>query len=169
MQDKNLHILREKVNELQSALFTSTGESILKIPTSIVSILKVDELAQLWFFIPKPVQSIYQFDKYFPCNLRFYKKGKSFYINIEGNAYIMYDPEEINSLQEFDEDTRQKALCDFVLVKVKISSAGFFQERNYQSYPLMEWMREQMYKWLFNQRPGYKPYHLYTDSNSQLT
>lgn len=169
MQDKNLHFLREKVNELQSALFTSTGESILKIPTSIVSIIKFDELAQLWFFIPKPVQSIYQFDKYFPCNLRFYKKGKPFHINIEGNAYIMYDPEEINGLQEFNEDTRQKALGDFILVKVKITSAGFFQERNFQSYPLVERMREQMYKWLFNQRPGYKPFHLYPDSNSQLT
>ena len=52
----------------------------LKIPACVVKVLETDELGQLWFMIPKPPQSIHAFDKTFPVELDFFRKGRDYYL-----------------------------------------------------------------------------------------
>jgi len=96
--NSDLPFLREKIQELKNALFFSENNSVLRMPTTIVSILKVDELGQLWFFTPRPSQALHEFGREFPVRLEFFRKGKGFFLHVTGKAYIVDDPEEINGL-----------------------------------------------------------------------
>src|SRR5215467_3919246 len=93
-----LSFIHDKIDELQNALFFSMSESVLKIPSCVVNVIKVDDVGQIWFAIPHPTQHLYQFDSCFAAKLDFFKKGKEFYLKILGKAFIIIDPEEINSI-----------------------------------------------------------------------
>lgn len=155
----DLRFLREKILDLKNAIFISQHTSLLRMATSIVSILKVDELSQLWFFVPRPQQALHEFDKEFPVRLEFFKKGRDFYLHVSGKAFIVTDPEEMNGLVH--EDIRQKAGDHLVLIRVNIMKAEFFRSATPATHA--RWwceLRNQLHVWLFNTRPGYKPYYL---------
>ena len=159
--NSDLPFLREKIQELKSALFFSQNSSLLRMATTIVSILKVDELGQLWFFVPRPTQALHEFDREFPVKLEFFRKGKGFFLHISGKAYIVDDPEEVNGLV-FD-DLKQQISSNMVLVKVKMGKADYFESTaGAQHSGWWRDLRTHLHSWLFNTRPGYKPYQLDT-------
>ena len=59
--NQQLNFLQEKIREIGSAIFFNQSDSVLKLPTSIVSTLKVDDYGFVWFFIQKPKQSLKEF------------------------------------------------------------------------------------------------------------
>lgn len=155
----DLNILQGKIQELRNALFFSQNNSLLRMATTIVSILRVDELGQIWFFVPRPMQALHEFDREFPVKLEFFRKGKKFFLHIAGKAFIVTDPEEINSLL-FDE-IKERVADHMVLIKVKMTKADYFESSVATDHT--GWWRDlrtQLHAWLFNTRPGYKPYHL---------
>ena len=77
LSDTHLPFLQEKISDLRSALFFSLTNSVLKIPTTIVTALRVDEVGQVWFFVNRPMQNIQEFDREFPARLEFFKKRKT--------------------------------------------------------------------------------------------
>ena len=89
LSDKNLHLLQGKIQELRSALFYSLSNSVLKLPTSIVTALKVDGEGQVWFFVSRPRQQFSPAEQQFPARLEFYKKGKHSLVKIIGRASIV--------------------------------------------------------------------------------
>jgi general stress protein 26 len=159
LNQSDLQFLQDKIQDLKSALFFSQNTSLLRMATTIVSILKVDELGQMWFFVPRPKQALHEFDREFPVKLEFFRKGKRFFLHVGGRAFIVTDPEEINCLVY--EDIREQAAGHMVLIKVKMTKAEYFES----SVPTHHtgWWRDaltQLQAWLFNTRPGYKPYRL---------
>jgi hypothetical protein len=155
----DLQFLQEKIQDLRSALFFSQNTSLLRMATTIVTILKVDELGQMWFFVPRPKQALHEFDREFPVKLEFFRKGKRFFLHVAGRAFIVTDPEEINTLVY--EDIREQAAGHMVLIKVKMIKAEYFEST--VSARHAGWWRDlvtQLQAWLFNTRPGYKPYRL---------
>jgi general stress protein 26 len=157
--NSDLPFLREKIQELKNALFFSQNSSLLRMATTIVSILKVDELGHIWFFVPRPTQALHEFDREFPVRLEFFRKGKGFFLHITGKAYIVNDPEEVNSL--LFEDLKEQVSSRMVLIKVKMGKADYF-ESAMGAHHTGWWrdLRTQLHAWLFNTRPGYKPYQL---------
>ena len=155
----NLPFLQKKIQELKNALFFSQNSSLLRMATTIVSILKVDELGQLWFFVPRPRQALHEFDRDFPVRLELFRKGKGFYLHVTGRAYIVDDPEEVNSL--LYDDLKEQMSCNMVLIKVKMGKADYFESMA-GTHHTGWWhdVRMQLQAWLFNTRPGYKPYQL---------
>src|SRR5579872_6692679 len=121
----NLPFLQKKIQELKNALFFSQNSSLLRMATTIVTILKVDELGQLWFFVPRPQQALHEFDREFPVKLEFFRKGTGYYLHITGKAYIVNDPEEVNSL--LFEDLKKQISGNMVLIKVKMGRADYFE------------------------------------------
>lgn len=160
LNHSNLQFLREKIQDLKSALFFSQNTSLLRMPTMIVSISKVDDLGQMWFFVPRPRQVLHEFDREFPVRLEFFRKGKSFFLHITGKAYIINDPEEINSL--FYEEIKEKAMGHMVLIKVKMTKADYFENAPASHSGWWSDLRKQLHTWMYNTRPGYKPYHVET-------
>lgn len=160
LNHSDLPFLQEKIQDLKSALFFSQNTSLLRMPTSIVSISKVDELGQVWFFVPRPRQVLHEFDREFPVRLEFFRKGRRFFLHITGKAYIINDPEEINSL--FYEEMKEKAMGHLVLIKVKMTKVDYFESVPASHSGWWSDLRKQLHTWMYNTRPGYKPYHLET-------
>jgi len=157
--NSDLPFLREKIQELKNALFFSENNSVLRMATTIVSILKVDELGQLWFFVHRPTQALHEFDREFPVRLEFFRKGKRFFLHITGKAFIVDDPEEINGL--LFEDLKEQLSPQMVLIKVKMGKVDYFESvMNTHHSSWWRDLRTQLHAWLFNTRPGYKPYQL---------
>lgn len=159
LPQSDLHFLQQKIQDLKNALFFSQNNSLLKIATTIVSVLKVDELGQMWFFVPRPQQALHEFDREFPVRLEFFRKGKEFFLHVSGKAFIVTDPEEINGLVH--EDIRELTDSHLVLIRVKMLKADYFEKSN-SSMHAGWWhdLRNQLHTWMFNTRPGYKPYYL---------
>ena len=164
LHPKDLHFLQEKIYDLQYALFASKSDAVLKMPTSIVSVIKVDDVAQLWFFIPRPKQYINEFEKEFFTRLDFFRKGKNYFLKIDGKAFIVNDPEEINSLMDLPEYVKSTAMNEAILVKVRILNVDYYESRSALTLHWYSRVQEQVNKWLFNQQPGYRPYKVQPDT-----
>jgi general stress protein 26 len=160
ISETHLPFLQEKISDLRSALFFSLSNAVLKMPTTIVTALKVDEVGQVWFFVNRPMQHIQEFDKEFPARLEFFKKGKNFHLKIMGKACIVNDPEELNGLVNVSEDIKTKAMSQLVLVKVKIQSAEYMENTPVETNGWLYSIRAQFNKWFGNQPAGYRPYSL---------
>jgi general stress protein 26 len=159
LPQSDLQFLQQKIQDLKNALFFSQNTSLLRIATTIVSVIKVDELGQMWFFVPRPQQALHEFDKEFPVRLEFFRKGKEYFLHVSGKAFIVTDPEDLNGL--VDEDIREQIGGQMVLIRVKMMKADYFD--NSCSSVHAGWWRElknQLHTWMYNTRPGYKPYYL---------
>jgi general stress protein 26 len=145
-----LSFIQYKIKELQNALFFSTSDSLLKIPTHIVSVIQVDELGQIWFAVPRPAQQIHEFDNSFGAKLDFFRKGKDFYMKVLGKAFIVNDPEEINTIVYVNEEIKQKARNnEIVLIKVKITHADYAEKKqpHTSTNNVFRTARLLLYKW----------------------
>lgn len=155
LPESQLQFLNAKVQELQSALFFNLGSSVLKMPTMLVNAMQVDEVGNIWFYIHRPVQYLQEFDREFPARLEFFRKGKSYYLKVNGKACIVNDPEELNSLPQ-SPDAGPDA-SNMVLVKLRMQHADYFETPNMEP-SWLKYVTDAVKKWLFNIQPGYKPY-----------
>ena len=130
--NQQLSFLQEKIQEIGSALFFNLSESVLKLPTSIVSTLKVDDYGFVWFFVQRPQQSLTEFDNEFPVRLDFFRKGKGCFLQVNGKGWVVADPEELNAFVTLPEHAKKLAMKEMVLVKVKIMRAEYFETRTAQ-------------------------------------
>jgi general stress protein 26 len=142
----NINFLKQRIEEIGSALFYSLSSAVLKFPTTIVNTLKVDELGNIWFFINRPEQKLTEFDWEFPAQMQFYRKGKSYFLQIAGKACIVSDPEEVNNLQGLPEDTRTRAFHELVLIKLKINVVQYHE---YVDAQPKQSIWQKFYNWLF--------------------
>jgi general stress protein 26 len=142
--------IQEKVKDLGNALFFSMSDSVLKIPSCLVKVLEADELGQLWFMIPKPTQFIHAFDRSFPVKLDFFRKGRDYYLKISGMAFLVNDPEEINSVECLDEQIKQQARKnESVIIKVKILHADYVENAPARSSAktILQQVKHTIYRW----------------------
>ena len=150
--------IEEKVRDLENALFFSMSDAVLKIPTCVIKVLETDELGQLWFVIPKPSQFIHAFDKTFPVKLDFFRKGRDYYLKIFGKAFLVNDPEEINSVECLNETTKQQARrSETVLIKVQMSHAEYVEKAPVKASTktILNRVKNKIYRWFqFSQTDG---------------
>lgn len=125
--NQQLNFLQEKIHQIGSAIFYNQSDAVLKLPTSLVSTLKVDEFGFIWFFIKKPVQDVKQFEADFPVRLDFFKKGVEYFLQVSGKGWMITDPEEMYAFLEENEDIHPNIFNDMVLVKVKMQKAEYYE------------------------------------------
>ncbi|MDB5196751.1 MAG: hypothetical protein JWP88_1122 [Flaviaesturariibacter sp.] len=125
--NQQLTFLQEKIHQFGSAIFYNQSDAILKLPTSIVSTLKVDEFGYIWFFIQKPKQDIKHFEADFPVRMDFFKKGVDFFLQVSGKGWMITDPEEMYAFLEENDDIHPNIFQDMVLVKVKMQKADCYE------------------------------------------
>jgi general stress protein 26 len=128
--ENNLLFLRERINEIKSAIFYSMSNDLLKIPVSIISIIRIDESGALWFFVKKPSQSMNEYEKSFPAHLQFYRKGKPFYIHVSGSAAIAEEQEFSRELSTLTNESEGTALQNFVLIKLKMIKVEYYEQKS---------------------------------------
>lgn len=125
--NQQLNFLQQKIQDIGTAIFFNLSDSVLKFPTSIVSTLKVDDFGFVWLLVQKPKQSLREFDEGFPVRLDFYRKGKNYFLQVAGKAWLVTDPEEINSLSLSHVDVADKMNDEMILVKVKMLKADYHE------------------------------------------
>lgn len=126
-QQQQLNFLQEKIEQIGSAIFFNLSDSVLKLPTSIVNTIKVDEYGYVWFFVKKPNQSLQEFETEFPVRLDFFKKGVEYFLQVSGKGWVVSDPEEVNAFIELSSELNRTVFKDMVLVKVKMLKAEYFE------------------------------------------
>jgi hypothetical protein len=148
----DLRFLREKIQDLRHAIFFSENTSLLRMATTIITLSKMDELGQLWFFVPRPQQALHEFDREFPVRLEFFKKGRQFFLHVLGKAFIVTDPEEVNSLVH--DDIREQAADNLVLIKVRMLKADYFKTPGEGPRTAKWWrdLRNQLHGWFLPRR-----------------
>lgn len=157
----SIPFLQDKIQGIGSALFYNLSGGVLKFPTTIVSILKVDELANIWFFMNRPEQQLNEFDLKFPAHMQFYRKGKGYYLQIIGNATVVNDPEELNGLIGLSDEIKAKAFKEMVLVKVNIGSAQYYPFRpRFAPKSNVLGLLNRFYNWIFKEPIRTEPYTL---------
>jgi general stress protein 26 len=171
-----LPFIQQKINELQTALFFAISNTVLKIPSHIVTAAEADEEGRIWFAIPKPVQSVGEFDKEFPAKLDFFKKGKEFYLKIEGNASIISEPEEIKNAGPILEKLQQKLKhAQMLIIQVDIKKADYYEAKPNPAPFRIGNSMQMLFNWLFTLPQGSRqlqltPIPLFTmrnDANDQ--
>lgn len=149
-----LSFLQKRIEEIGSAIFYNLSESVLKLPSTIVSTLKVDEFGFVWFYVQKPTQHLSEFDQEFPVKLDYYKKGAGCFLQVMGRGFFVTDPEEMNALMILPEDVKKMANESMALVKVKIQKAEYHETRSLQKtswwqnawYAFTTWFRHNPYR-----------------------
>lgn len=149
-----LSFLQHRIEEIGSAIFYNLSESVLKLPTSIVTTVKVDEFGFVWFMIQKPKQNISEFEKEFPVKLDYYRKGFGCFLQVTGQGFMVTDPEEMNHLVDLPEEVKQSVNDKMTLVKVKIQKADYYETRTmgnaswWQSawHTITTWFRHNTYR-----------------------
>lgn len=159
LSETNVAFLQEKISDLKSALFFSLGDTVLKMPTTIVNALKVDDVGQIWFFVTRPMQNIQEFDREFPAQLDFFKKGKNFYLKVMGKACIVNDPEEVNGLVSVSEEVKSKAMSGLVLMKVKIHNINYVDKTPGETNGRLQSLKSLFNRW-FGSQPSFRPYSM---------
>ena len=154
--NQQLNFLQDRIREIGSAIFFNESDSVLKLPTSIVTTLKVDDYGYVWFFIKKPKQNVREFENDFPARLDFFKKGKSYFLQVIGKGWVVTDPEEVNSLLAVPEEEKQSVLNEMVLVKVKMTKAEYYETRTART----SWWQNAINAfttWFRNSNNNYRP------------
>jgi len=152
---QQLTFLKEKIEEIGSAIFFNLSDSVLKVPTSVVSTLQVDEYGYVWFFVQKPKQTLREFEMEFPARLDFFKKGAGYFLQVMGKGWVVTDPEEINGYVTLPEDQKNLANGQMLLVKVKIMKAEYYETRTAQK---QSWWQNAVNTFASWFRPGqYRP------------
>lgn len=155
----DISFLQDKIQGIGSALFYNMSSGVLKFPTGIVSVLKVDEAANIWFFMNRPEQNLYVFDREFPVRMQFYRKGKGYHLQITGKAYIVDDPEEVYALVSLPEEIKIRAFQELVLVKVKIGNVEYYEYgRRFARRRTIRGLFTQLYDRLFKEDTRPEPY-----------
>src|SRR5687768_4248867 len=126
--NQQLSFLQDRIREIGSAIFFNLSDSVLKLPTSIVTTLEVDDFGFVWFFIQKPQQSLKEFESEFPVRLDFFKKGTSCFMQVSGKGWVVTDPEELHTLSSLPDHAKEAAMKGMVLVKVKIMKAEYYEK-----------------------------------------
>ncbi len=145
-----ISFIEEKVRDLENALFFSMSDAVLKIPTCVIKVLGTDELGQLWFIVPRPSQLIQAFDKVFPVKLDFFRKGRDYYLKILGKAFLVNDPEEINTIECLNESTKEQARQnESILIRVQMSHIDYVEKTpaKANSKNLFRQVKSKIYRW----------------------
>jgi len=165
MNTLQLKFLQNKITDIKTALFSNESEAVLKLPTTVVNALDVDEAGQIWFFVNRPQQLLQEFDKEFPAKLNFFQKSKDYFLHITGKAFIINDPEEITHLVCLSEEVRDTAINNRqVLVKMRVQQAEYFQRHSKRTAAGFTSMISKIFSWLFDLKPGMRPAYFLHDS-----
>jgi general stress protein 26 len=149
-KDCPLPFIQQKINELQTALFSAISNTVLKIPSHVITATETDAEGRIWFAVPKPLQSVEEFDKEFPAKLDFFRKGMEFYLKVEGKASIMSSSDELKNAVHIIEKLKEKLnFKQILIIQVQIQKADYFEANPSSNPGSIRNGMAQFYNWFF--------------------
>src|SRR5215831_5278256 len=160
--DSRQEFLHEKIRNLTSAIFFNQSDAVLKLPSSIVRIIHVDDYGYIWFFMQKPAQQLTEFEKEFPVKLDFFRKGLDYSLQVIGNGYIVSDPEELLIVTSNIDQVKKFDPGKMILTKVKMTRADFYDNISGSKSSWLHNAISFFQSWIFPHAPAYGPTTYYT-------
>lgn len=151
MQQNNMLFLQKRIFEIGSALMSNESDAGYKFPTTIINALMIDDKGNLYALIQQPERKFHEEDLTFPTQLKFYRKGKPFHINVSGTAFLMDDLGLLNALLNVEENEGFKD-NNAMVVKVKMEEITYFEWKQDAHAGLRGWL-EKWYQWLAGINP----------------
>jgi len=161
VMDSQKTYLQEKIKNLGSAIFFNQSDAVLKLPTSIVRIIDVDEEGYIWFFMQRPPQQLNEFEKEFPVRLDFFRKGLDYSLQVTGKGCIVRDPEELMVVTPFLDNTKEFNPENLVLIRVKMTRADYFDNISGHKPSWLQNAIQSLHSWIFPHAPSYGPITYY--------
>lgn len=158
VSDIHVGFMRDRILEIGSALFANTGNATFKLPTSIISVLRVDETGNVWFFLNHPNVYMDDAERSFPANLDFYRKGKPFFLKVAGRAAVITDPEAIREIA--GDRAANHSFSRVMLVKVAVEHAAYFEQRE-RTPNVFQQCWHAICKHLLHEQPVLRPYKMH--------
>lgn len=124
-------LLQQKIEEIGTAIFFNDSESVMRLPSSLVANVRVDDYGFIWFYTFKKHKQQNAFESSFPLRLQFFRKGIEHTVNIDGIGWVVTDLEQLEFYQNTYAGLPQ-GTDEMVLVKVKIASAEYQEKRSAQ-------------------------------------
>jgi len=87
--DYKLMFIKNKLQQIKSAVMYATNSNIVRLPNDIVEFESVDDDGLLWFSAHIPRHWVKAYELHFPAKLIFYKKGVDYYVEITGTAVVV--------------------------------------------------------------------------------
>lgn len=144
MQQNNMLFLRKRIFEIGSALMSNESDAGYKFPTTIINALNVDENGNLYALLQQPERRFQQEDMVFPAQLKFYRKGKPFHMNVAGTAYLMNDVSLLNNLLNIEYSEKIANKQNAMVVKIKMEEIAYFEWKEDVNHG---WVKK-WYQWL---------------------
>ncbi len=154
-----LNFIQDKIAQIQSAICFNLSDSVLKLPTSVITTLKVDDYGFVWFMMQKPKQCLKEFEDEFPVRLDYFKKGINSFLQVSGKGCVVCDPEELNTLGLSDDAFKSFNAQKDVLVKVKILKAECYDTTPTSSHSWFKNRLTAITKWLHHNNYGRQIYY----------
>ena len=124
--EKLQNFIAKKIEDLKYAIFYCHSNDDFHINNSIIHSSTVNENGTITFFINKPKQLLAQYTQEFPVGLNYFRKGKSYFMNILGKAKVIYNNDEAASLTGKSREEMSDTLADKALVVVTIYKVDFW-------------------------------------------
>lgn len=153
--------LQEKIKNLGSAIFFNQSDAVLKLSTSIVRIIDVDDDGYIWFFMQKPPQQLNEFEKEFPVRLDFFRKGFDYSLQVIGKGCIVRDPEELILATEHIDKRNEFNPEKLILIRVKMTRADYFENISGHKTSWLQNAIQSLQSWIFPHAPSYGPITYY--------
>ena len=148
--NNEMETLKSKIMELQSALLFTESNSIVKLPTHVISDVELDSEGNIWFVIPKPAMHIEAYEKEIPAKLDFFKKGKDFFVKVRGIAFLQTDLTEANANEALSAEMRQRMQdAEVIVVKVQVLENELVDNSPKPSQNWLRASRSQLSSWFF--------------------
>ena len=87
--DYKLLFIKNKLQQIKSAVMYSTNSNTVRLPNDIVEFESVDDDGLLWFSAHIPRHWVKAYELHFPAKLIFYRKGVDYYVEITGTAVVV--------------------------------------------------------------------------------
>ena len=162
--ENNLCFIKDRIGEIRSVILHSISNELIKIPSSIITVLRVDENGQLWFFVKRPAQVMFDHEKSFPARLQFYRKGRPFFLQVTGYAGVSDNKEAINEFTNLEKETEGIAMQNLMLIKLKMTKAEYYEQKSSSCERFsVQHFFQNLYSSLFKPAGHYRPIELNTE------
>ncbi|HRP57196.1 hypothetical protein [Agriterribacter sp.] len=153
MSHHNMLFLNQRIYEIGSALFYCMNTTIARIPATIINVLKIDEAGNLYTLIQRPEYSLTEDEMHFPALLKFYKKGKPFFMEVQGCATLLNDNGLLNQLMHWQESIDALKKENIIIIKLKMENIRYYEWKQPLPRKGIKGFITQVYQWLLGINP----------------
>ncbi|KYP15225.1 hypothetical protein [Flavihumibacter sp. CACIAM 22H1] len=148
--------LTELINSFRHGLFMNFSNQEFRLPNGVARLIHADDNGNCWLLFHSSLQDASVFEKEFPAKIRFYEKGKDYYVEATGKAVIQTSPDEWSACPAISYGMAKALRYHGLVVCMKMSQLTVTPTRKYPfRTKLLNWL-ESVTDWFMGE-PNRKP------------